>query len=94
MGISVNTSMFDKNILATDTLIENKETYYEISYVNIINPSFGEVRELPMTNKIISDFEKENNVTANPMYYIYDNNSIYLLNLLMIKILLFLLPPT
>ena len=76
MGISVNTSMFDKNILATDTLIENKETYYDISYVNIINPSFGEVRELPMTDKIISDFEKENNITANPMYYIYDNNSI------------------
>ena len=76
MGISVNTSMFDKNILATDTLIENKETYYDISYVNIINPSFGEVRELPMTNKIISDFEKENNVTANPMYYIYDNNTV------------------
>ena len=76
MGISVNTSMFDKNILATDTLIENKETYYDISYVNIINPSFGEVRELPMTDKIISDFEKENNVTANPMYYIYDNNTV------------------
>ena len=76
MGISVNTSMFDKNILATDTLIENKETYYDISYVNIINPSFGEVRELPMTDKIISDFEKENNVTANPMYSIFDNNSI------------------
>lgn len=76
MGISVNTSIFDKNILATDTLIENKETYYDISYVNIINPSFGEVRELPMTDKIISDFEKENNVTANPMYSIFDNNSI------------------
>ena len=76
MGISVNTSMFDKNILTTDTLIENKETYYDISYVNIINPSFGEVRELPMTDKIISDFEKENNVTANPMYSIFDNNSI------------------
>lgn len=76
MGISVNTSMFDKKILATDTLIENNETYYDISYVNIINPSFREVRELPMTDKIISDFEKENNVTANPMYSIFDNNSI------------------
>ena len=76
MGISVNTSMFDKNILATDTLIENNETYYDISYVNIINSTYRTKEELPMTDEIISDFEKENNVTANPMYYIYDNNSI------------------
>ena len=76
MGISVNTSMFDKNILATDTLIENNETYYDISYVNIINPRLNDIEELPMTDEIISDYEKENNVIANPMYYIYDNNSI------------------
>ena len=76
MGISVNTSMFDKNILATDTLIENNETYYDISYVNIINPRLGDIEELPMTDEIISDFEKENNVTANSMYYIYDNNTV------------------
>ncbi len=76
MGISVNTSMFDKNILATDTLIENKETYYDISYVNIINSTYRTKEELPMTDEIISDFEKENNVTANPMYSIFDNNSI------------------
>lgn len=76
MGISVNTSMFDKNILATDTLIENNETYYDISYVNIINSTYRTKEELPMTDEIISDFEKENNITANPMHYIYDNNSI------------------
>ena len=76
MGISVNTSMFDKNILATDTLIENNETYYDISYVNIINPRLGDIDELPMTDEIISDYEKENNVIANPMYYIYDNNTV------------------
>ena len=76
MGISVNTSMFDKNILIADTLIENKETYYDISHVNIINPRFGEIKKLEMTNKIISDFEKENNVTANPIYSIFDNNSV------------------
>ena len=76
MGISVNTSMFDKNILATDTLIENNETYYDISYVNIINSTYRTKEELPMTDEIISDFEKENNVTANPMYSIFDNNSI------------------
>ena len=76
MGISVNTSMFDKNILATDTLIENKETYYDISYVNIINPRLNDIEELPMTDEIISDYEKENNVIANPMYSIFDNNSI------------------
>lgn len=76
MGISVNTSMFDKNILATDTLIENNETYYDISYVNIINSTYRTKEELPMTDEIISDYEKENNVIANPMYSIFDNNSI------------------
>ena len=76
MGISVNTSMFDKNILATDTLIENKETYYDISHVNIVNPRFGEIKELPMTDKIINDFEKENDVIANPTYELFDNNTL------------------
>ena len=76
MGISVNTSMFDKNILATDTLIENKETYYDVSYVNIINSNYGNIEELPMTDKIISDYEKENNVIANPTYYLYDDNRV------------------
>ena len=76
MGISVNTSMFDKNILATDTLIENNETYYDISYVNIINPRLNDIEELPMTDEIISDYEKENNVIANPIYSIFDNNSV------------------
>ena len=60
----------------------------------IYYPSFGEVRELPMTNKIISDFEKENNVTANPMYYIYDNNSILSFEPINDKDTIILLPPT
>ena len=76
MGISVNTSMFDKNILATDTLIKNKETYYDVSYVNIINSYYGNIEELPMTDKIISDYEKENNINANPTYYLYDDNRV------------------
>ena len=76
MGISVNSSMFDKNILTADTLIENKETYYDVSYVDIINPRFGEVKELPMTDLIISNYEKENDVIANNVYELFDNNSI------------------
>ena len=76
MGISVNSSMFDKNILTADTLIENKETYYDVSYVDIINPRFKEVKELPMTDLIISNYEKENDVIANNVYELFDNNSI------------------
>lgn len=76
MGLSVNTSMFNKNILTTNTLIENNEPYYDISYVDITNKTFGEVNDLPMTKEIINKFEQENKVIANPIYSIYDDNSL------------------
>lgn len=71
MGFTINCALFDKTMLVTDTMENNKNYIYDVKYSKF--GAFGEITPLSIKDENIEEIKTITNTVINPIYDLYDN---------------------